>query len=108
MERCQGLVEARTRPLSVSMEHHRLTTDRWLHVKHVFQTAVELAPTERAAYLADACGADPSLRAEVESLIAAHERPGVFLDTPACDLAAGYAIHQGDAMVGQTLNYYRI
>src|SRR5438309_1977636 len=41
--------------------------------------ALERAPEERAAFLEEACAGQPGLRAEVEALLAAHSRAGVFL-----------------------------
>ena len=39
-------------------------------IKRIFGEAVEISsPTERAAYLDQACGGDARLRAEVESLL---------------------------------------
>src|SRR5438552_8340090 len=37
---------------------------------------------ERAAFLAEACGADTQLRGQVESLLIAHDRAGGILDSP--------------------------
>jgi serine/threonine protein kinase/tetratricopeptide (TPR) repeat protein len=49
-------------------------------VKSIFGHAMELAsPEEREAYLARACGDDPRLRVEVESLLQAAEDAGGFL-----------------------------
>src|SRR5262245_35210098 len=49
--------------------------------EQVFLAALELdKPAERAAYLEKACGGDVELRRQVEELLAAHFRPGVFLD----------------------------
>src|SRR5688572_30709201 len=41
--------------------------------KDIFVAALEHAPDERAAFVADACTGDAGLRAEVESLLAFHE-----------------------------------
>jgi tetratricopeptide (TPR) repeat protein len=41
--------------------------------KDIFLSALDHAPADRAAFLAEACGSDASLRAEVESLLAFHE-----------------------------------
>src|SRR5262249_35593247 len=50
----------------------------------IFLAAVEVADEpERAAYIAQACGDDPELRARVEKLVAAHFRAGSFLEGPA-------------------------
>ena len=87
------------------MEQQALTSERWRQVKEIFQAAVEFPAAEREAYLAGACEGDPSLRTEIESLIAAHEEPGSFLGDPAFDLAAESAV---DALLGKSLGRYRI
>jgi len=50
-----------------------VTPERWQEVKNVLASALERAPQERRAYLDQAC-AEPDLRREVESLLAAHEQ----------------------------------
>jgi serine/threonine protein kinase len=50
----------------------------------IFKAAVKLSPDERGAYLDQACGGDPDLRREVESLLRAHDASGGILrDQPA-------------------------
>ena len=44
--------------------------------KDIFLAALEHAPADRAAFLAEACAGDASLRAEIESLLAFHEEDG--------------------------------
>jgi serine/threonine protein kinase len=56
--------------------------------KAIFLEALDLAPTERAAYLDSACAADPHLRDRVDALLAAHERAGHFLRHPADEATA--------------------
>src|SRR5262249_57799579 len=49
----------------------------------IFLAALELpTPAERAAYLLGACGADSALLANVQELLAAHEKGDDFLDRP--------------------------
>src|SRR6185503_16747222 len=57
--------------------------ERWQTVKQIFHAALDHEPAQRGAYLASACGTDEELRREVESLIAAHEETGEFIDEPA-------------------------
>jgi serine/threonine protein kinase len=58
-------------------------------IKQIFAEALKLRTAEeRAAYLNDACRDDAALRAEVESLLKAHEGAGDFLDTAAVGLVA--------------------
>jgi len=52
-----------------------VNSERWQEVKKVLEVALEREPAERSEYLDKAC-ADPSLRREVESLIAAHDHAG--------------------------------
>src|ERR1700733_13966229 len=44
----------------------------------IFKAAVKLPPERRADYLDQACGSDAELRAEIESLLHAHEATGGF------------------------------
>src|SRR5262245_50918615 len=69
----------------------------------IFVAALEIAdPAERAAYLGQACAGDAALRQQVEALLAAHERPGAFLDVPACEQMAACPTppHHGTAALG--------
>ena len=59
-----------------------------LDLKMVFSKALEVAePAERARYVAQACGENVRLRAEVESLLGALDKAGSFLEAPAAPLA---------------------
>jgi WD40 repeat protein len=51
----------------------------------LFQEALSRSPAERAAFLEQACAGRPELRAAVEALLAAHEKPGNVLDKPPAD-----------------------
>jgi serine/threonine protein kinase/WD40 repeat protein len=48
----------------------------------IFNAALNLPPDQRAAYLDQACAADPELRREVESLLRAHDASGGILRDP--------------------------
>jgi len=59
-----------------------MTPERWRQIKDVLDAAVALEPPARAAYLSSTCAADPELRREVDSLLAAHEAAAShFLDS---------------------------
>jgi len=60
----------------------------WAEVERVFLDASGLQGAARKAYLNDACAGRAELRAEVESLLAADEGRGRFLESPPCILAA--------------------
>jgi serine/threonine protein kinase/Flp pilus assembly protein TadD len=66
--------------------------------------AIEIADADaRAAYLRRACGDDPVLRQQVESLVVAHFQAGGFLEHPACPpvRTAPYAPSPGEAALAQ-------
>ncbi|HTL54781.1 MAG TPA: protein kinase, partial [Candidatus Limnocylindrales bacterium] len=60
-----------------------MTPERWRRVDELFHSALEREPAERAALLSEACAGDDQLRRAVEKLIAAHEKDGSFIDSPA-------------------------
>src|SRR5262245_23025323 len=51
-------------------------------LESLFAAALEKPPTERAAYLDQACGEDPAVRQRVEALLRAQAAAGSFLQTP--------------------------
>ncbi len=59
------------------------TPERWARIKALFQSALPLDSTERAAHLDAGCQDDPELRREVESLLASHDESHEFLETTA-------------------------
>jgi serine/threonine protein kinase len=59
-----------------------LTPEEWQRVRPILESALELDPASRPAFLDRAC-ADASVRHEVESLIFSHERRSSFLESPA-------------------------
>ncbi|HKY42636.1 MAG TPA: protein kinase [Pyrinomonadaceae bacterium] len=60
-----------------------MTPERWQQVKEVFNLALEHEPGQRSSFLSKACDNDDALQKEVESLLAAHEKEGSFIDSPA-------------------------
>jgi serine/threonine protein kinase/tetratricopeptide (TPR) repeat protein len=74
----------------------QMTPDTWQRVKDVLAGALEREPGDRPAYLDQAC-AEQSVRREVESLIASHEKGGIdFLEQP----AVGSGALDAGAMLG--------
>src|SRR5262245_17600136 len=56
--------------------------ERWQQVTEIFHAALASDAARREAFLAEACGGDAALRAEVEALVAAHHEAGPFGETP--------------------------
>jgi tetratricopeptide (TPR) repeat protein len=50
-----------------------MTPERWQQIRDVLGKALELAPGQRSAYLNQACSSHPSLRQEVETLLASSD-----------------------------------
>jgi TolB-like protein len=80
------------------------TLDDWPRVKRVLEGALEREGAGRQAFLAEACGTDAALRARVDKLLAASDRVGTFLETPATVLLdAG----RGD-LSGRSVDSYQL
>lgn len=86
-----------------------MTADRWQKVEEIFYAAIERDSARRPAFLDEACGEDEELRSEVESLIAAHERPGDFIDTPAYKVTGAFVEDaSSQSRMGSLVGHYRI
>jgi serine/threonine protein kinase len=73
-----------------------LSDDRWQQIEDIFHRAAELAPAARPVFLRRACGANESLRREVESLLDHESEDGSTFVSPPGDAAP------------QTIAHYRI
>jgi len=86
-----------------------VTPERWQQVKELFESALECAPDERAAFLDHACDGDESLRGEVESLLASYEEGESFMERPAVALAAeSLAGSRSESLIGQAIGHYQV
>jgi serine/threonine-protein kinase len=72
----------------------------WPRVKEIFQSALDRAADERTAFVRQACGDDRDLRAEVESLLLAHQQAGTFAEV-------GFGSAEWD-LIGREIGTYRI
>ena len=62
--------------------------DRWRKIDEVFEAALDVAPSERAAFLDKACGSDRDLRREVEKMLSFERQAEDFIQTDVFDIAA--------------------
>src|SRR5438552_7829566 len=86
-----------------------MKAERWKQVNDLFQSAVERAPAERAAFLDEACRGDESLRREVGSLLTSHERSENFIELPAFEVAPELVTSERTStLVGKLIGHYRI
>ena len=82
-----------------------MTAERWQRVKDVFDKAVELGPSSRAAYVRAECGGDGELVAEVQSLLASDAPTGSMLASPAGEELAA---PPGADLTGRRIGPYQI
>lgn len=91
-----------------------MKSERWKQIDNLFDDALEVeGEDERAAFLDARCADDAELRAEVESLLAAHNQSESFIETPALNVAARLlndddANGAGCCTVGQIVGRYKI
>src|SRR5215469_3601709 len=86
-----------------------MTPERWQQVKQIFQSAIECPPDERAAFLAQACGHDPELRSEVDSLISCHNQAGDSIEAAAAQAATEMiGDDQGSSIIGKQIGHYSV
>src|SRR5262245_48741009 len=82
---------------------------RWKKAFDLFQSALERAPEERAAFLDESCHDDQGMRSEVESLLTSHERAENFIEVPAFEAAPEFVPNDSaDALIGKLIGHYRI
>ncbi len=81
--------------------------ERMQQIEAIFHDACNLAPGERAAFVAQACAGDEALRREVELLLAADEQAATL--APAYEMAAPLlAESQPPSFAGQSISHYQI
>jgi serine/threonine protein kinase/tetratricopeptide (TPR) repeat protein len=81
----------------------------WQQVDRLLEAALEREPGRRADFLTEACGGNEGLRREVESLLAAHDRAGSFIETAPGNLVAEMLNNGTGALSsGQLIGPYRI
>jgi non-specific serine/threonine protein kinase/serine/threonine-protein kinase len=85
-----------------------VTGPRWDRVEALFHAAAPLGQDERRALLARQAGDDPALAAEVQRLLAAHDRAGEFIETPAVSLGAALGPTDERVPAGRRVGAFRI
>ena len=60
-----------------------MTPERWQQVEAVFHEALDRTPPERDSFLDDVCAGDEELKQQANSLIAAYDEAGAFIEDPA-------------------------
>ncbi len=82
-----------------------MNSEEWGRVDQIFHEALDMPAAERTRFIEETCSGNPSLRREVEELIAAHETAGSFLEAGA---AQTYAAPSVTIAAGTRLGPYKI
>ncbi|HMC66964.1 MAG TPA: serine/threonine-protein kinase, partial [Gemmataceae bacterium] len=88
-----------------------MNSERWKQVDKLLQAALERPLAARAEFLRQACAGDEALEREVQSLLAAQQEAGSFLESPAMEVAARAIAgkqESSDSLIGRTLSHYRV
>src|SRR2546423_13018383 len=81
-----------------------ITDPFWKNVRSLFQTVAELPPEKRTTFLDRECD-DAAVRAEVVSLLEAHDNAGTFLEKSIWDLIDTNDPHR---LAGTAVGPYRL
>jgi hypothetical protein len=86
-----------------------MNPSEWARAREVFDAALARERSERSAFLDEACAGNPRLRAEVASLLAAHDRSGDFIERPVFEAAADLLVARDNELVdGRVVGPYII
>ena len=86
-----------------------MTPERWQQVERLYHAALQRVPSERAAFLDQACSDDGDLRSEVDSLLAAASGGEAFLEVSALEVTARVLAAELPRLgAGQRLGAYEI
>ncbi len=80
-----------------------MSAEDWERVKQIVGECLDRPVAERPSYLAEACGGDPVITAEVQSLIASVSDAGDFLETSIVEHA-----QPEDLQAGQQIGSYQV
>ena len=84
--------------------------ERWKRLEELFLQAADLDPDARCRFLDTACGDDPGLRAEVESLLRSSEETADFIQAPLEAAARDFCADRapGPLAEGARVAHYRV
>jgi serine/threonine-protein kinase len=86
-----------------------MTPERYQQVKELFESALDREPDQRAAFLDEACADDPSLRKDIDYLLACHAEADSFMEIPAIqDASQLLTDDEAASVVGRRIGPYQI
>lgn len=85
-----------------------MTPERSARIERLLQDALEREASDRGRFLEAACGDDTPLRVEVESLLAAAEEAGDFLELPALAGEARFSAEEEPGPARERIGPYQV
>jgi serine/threonine protein kinase len=83
--------------------------ERWKQIEQLYNAALKLDVSRRAAFLDQACDGDEDLRREIASLLASDAQAGSFLAAPAVEVAAKViAAEPVSSPIGRRIGHYQV
>ena len=84
-----------------------LEAEQWKKAKEIFQTAMELSVAERQEFIQKESGGDELIKAEVETLLKAHDEAGTFIAAPVFAVT-DFIENEQPSVVGKQIGAYKI
>ena len=93
-----------------------MTPEQWQRVRPILESALELDPESRVAFVDSACEGDESLRLEIQSLLAEQKQADHFLQSPALEELRNRIaqdprhtdLETESGLLGKMISHYRI
>lgn len=90
-----------------------MTPERWQRIESIFQSALDLARSDRENFLNAECADDADLRSEVDKLLLQYDESGDFIEEPMVERSglhdlASLIDEDRDPVIGKILGVYRI
>src|SRR5215475_12216436 len=110
----KSLDRRRSREAESSETETKMDKQRWQQVETLYHAALDRAPDERAAFLAEACADDSGLRREVEELLSYDTAAKSFIEEHALAMEArqleaeDLSTTRAQAGAGQHIGVYKI
>jgi WD40 repeat protein len=87
------------------VKSEQMKPEQWQRLEQLYHAALEREAKERAAFLAEACAGDESLRGAVESLLRYDARAQRFIEAPALKVAAQLLAEDQTAEIFDSLSH---
>ncbi|HVE57075.1 MAG TPA: serine/threonine-protein kinase [Pyrinomonadaceae bacterium] len=85
-----------------------IEAEKWKKAKEIFQTAMDLPPAQRQAFIEHEANGDALVKTEVETLLEAFDEVGDFIVAPAIAVADFVEKEQKTSIAGKQIGAYKI